>query len=80
MGTSIYLFHASIASLIPTCRDRNLHKVVSKGQPHDYQSPFISHQKKVMPPREIDVRISQGCGVHIDVGWKMDPRVKPEDD
>ena len=33
-----------------------------------------------MPPREIDVRISQGCGIHTDLGGKMDPRVKPEDD
>ena len=33
-----------------------------------------------MPPREIDVRISQGGGIHTGFGGKMDPRVKPEDD
>ncbi len=33
-----------------------------------------------MPPREIDVRISQGCGIHADYVRKTDPRKKPEDD
>ena len=30
-----------------------------------------------MPPREIDVQISQGCSIHADFDWKMDPRVSP---
>ena len=33
-----------------------------------------------MPSREIDVRISQECGIHTNLHWKMAPRVKPEDD
>ena len=33
-----------------------------------------------MPLREIGVRISRGCCIHSDIHWKMDPRVKPEDD
>ena len=55
-------------------------EAVSKALFNDYQSPRITFPQRVMPPREIDVLISQGCGIHADFDWKMDPRVKPEDD
>ena len=62
------------------CGGRNKKEAVSKAKIYDYKPPRIRCQLRVMPPREIDVRISQGCGIHTDFGGKMDPRVKPEDD
>ena len=42
--------------------------------------PVVTVKAKEPSAREIDVRISQECGIHIDFLEKMDSRVKPEDD
>ena len=52
-------------------------EAVSEALLHDYRLPCISFPQRVMPSREIDVWISQECGIHTDFHWKMDPRVSP---
>ena len=63
------------------CRGASRHagitEAISKALRHDYQSPYISFRQRVMPSREIDIRISQEYGIHTDFHWKIDPRVSP---